>query len=57
MTESLPSAVLGRWRPGARFLFRALRGLNDRLHAVGGQLRVASPHGGPTTITAELPCR
>src|SRR5258708_2364772 len=22
MTESFPSAVLGRWRPGARFLFR-----------------------------------
>src|SRR5216683_1510081 len=22
MTESLPSAVRGRWRPGARFLFR-----------------------------------
>jgi len=34
-----------------------LRGLDDRLHAVGGRLRVTSPHGGPTTITAELPCR
>ncbi len=33
-----------------------LRGLNDRLHAVGGRLRVISPQGGPTTITAELPC-
>jgi signal transduction histidine kinase len=33
-----------------------LRGLDDRLHAAGGQLRVTSPHGGPTTITAELPC-
>jgi signal transduction histidine kinase len=33
-----------------------LRGLDDRLHAVGGRLRVTSPDGGPTTITAELPC-
>jgi signal transduction histidine kinase len=33
-----------------------LRGLDDRLHAVGGRLRVSSPCGGPTTITAELPC-
>jgi signal transduction histidine kinase len=33
-----------------------LLGLDDRLHAVGGRLRVASPYGGPTTITAELPC-
>jgi signal transduction histidine kinase len=33
-----------------------LRGLEDRLHAAGGRLRVASPYGGPTTITAELPC-
>ena len=33
-----------------------LRGLEDRLQAVGGRLRVASPEDGPTTITAELPC-
>jgi signal transduction histidine kinase len=33
-----------------------LRGLEDRLHAVGGRLHVTSPGGGPTTITAELPC-
>ncbi|HEY8043503.1 MAG TPA: sensor domain-containing protein [Streptosporangiaceae bacterium] len=33
-----------------------LQGLDDRLHAVGGRLRVTSPCGGPTTITAELPC-
>ena len=33
-----------------------LSGLDDRLHAVGGRLRVSSPSGGPTTITAELPC-
>jgi signal transduction histidine kinase len=33
-----------------------LRGLDDRLHAAGGRLRITSPNGGPTTITAELPC-
>jgi signal transduction histidine kinase len=33
-----------------------LRGLDDRLHAAGGRLRVTSPCGGPTTITAEVPC-
>ncbi|MGW3288600.1 sensor domain-containing protein [Streptomyces sp. NPDC001002] len=33
-----------------------LRGLDDRLHALGGRLRTASPDGGPTTITGELPC-
>jgi signal transduction histidine kinase len=34
-----------------------LRGLDDRLHSAGGRLLVTSPPGGPTTITAELPCR
>lgn len=34
-----------------------LRGLADRVRAVGGRLRVSSPEGGPTTVTAELPCR
>ena len=33
-----------------------LRGLDDRLRAAGGRLQVTSPRGGPTTITAELPC-
>ena len=33
-----------------------LRGLDDRLQAAGGRLRVTSPRGGPTTIAAELPC-
>jgi signal transduction histidine kinase len=34
-----------------------LLGLDGRLHAAGGRLLVSSPSGGPTTITAELPCR
>jgi signal transduction histidine kinase len=33
-----------------------LQGLDDRVRAAGGRLRVTSPCGGPTTITAELPC-
>jgi signal transduction histidine kinase len=33
-----------------------LQGLADRAQAVGGRLVVESPDGGPTTITAELPC-
>lgn len=34
-----------------------LRGLADRVQAVGGQLRVDSPEDGPTTVSAALPCR
>lgn len=34
-----------------------LRGLADRVLAVGGTFDVDSPVGGPTTITATLPCR
>ena len=34
-----------------------LQGLADRVHAVGGLLPVNSPEDGPTTVTAELPCR
>jgi signal transduction histidine kinase len=33
-----------------------LAGLQDRVRAVEGTLRVASPAGGPTTLLAELPC-
>lgn len=33
-----------------------LSGLTDRVQALEGQLRIASPVGGPTTILAELPC-
>ncbi|MGO1739117.1 MAG: histidine kinase [Actinomycetaceae bacterium] len=33
-----------------------LRGMRDRLTAVGGTLTITSPHGGPTTIVGELPC-
>jgi signal transduction histidine kinase len=33
-----------------------LHGLHDRVRAVEGRLRVASPVGGPTTLIAEVPC-
>jgi len=33
-----------------------LRGLSDRVAAHGGVLRLDSPHGAGTTLTAELPC-
>jgi signal transduction histidine kinase len=33
-----------------------LRGLNDRVEALGGRLRVVSARGAGTTVTAELPC-
>jgi signal transduction histidine kinase len=33
-----------------------LAGLADRVEALDGGLRVASPTGGPTTVIAEIPC-
>ncbi|MER6526351.1 sensor domain-containing protein [Streptomyces sp. NPDC001508] len=33
-----------------------LTGLTGRVASVGGRLTVTSPPGGPTTLTAELPC-
>jgi signal transduction histidine kinase len=33
-----------------------LRGLADRVEALDGSLRVVSPAGSGTTVTAELPC-
>ena len=34
-----------------------LRGLADRVEALGGRLRVMSPAGGGTTLVAEMPCQ
>jgi signal transduction histidine kinase len=33
-----------------------LSGLSERVVALGGTLRVISPHGGPTSILVEIPC-
>jgi signal transduction histidine kinase len=35
---------------------RGLRGLADRVEVAGGSLSVVSPAGGPTRISAEIPC-
>ena len=40
-----------RRRPGS-----GLEGLAQRVEALDGTLEVDSPDGGPTTITARLPC-
>jgi signal transduction histidine kinase len=34
-----------------------LAGLTDRVSAVDGHLIIASPPGGPTMVTVDLPCR
>ncbi|MFD6414777.1 sensor histidine kinase [Streptomyces sp. NPDC060194] len=66
------SASVEVWRSGDRVLLQVeddgeggadlgggsgLAGLADRLGAVDGLFTVASPQGGPTTVTAELPWR
>ena len=33
-----------------------LRGLADRVEALGGRLRVWTPYGGGTRVKAEIPC-
>jgi signal transduction histidine kinase len=33
-----------------------LRGLADRVEALGGRLKVWTPHGGGTRVQAEIPC-
>ncbi len=44
---------VGGAQPGER---SGLAGLGDRVAALGGQLRIDSPLGRGTTVTAELPC-
>jgi signal transduction histidine kinase len=44
---------VGGAQPGAG---SGLRGLCDRVEALGGVLRVTSPPGHGTVVTAELPC-
>jgi signal transduction histidine kinase len=34
-----------------------LRGLADRVEALGGRLRVESPHGAGTRMVAQIPLR
>jgi signal transduction histidine kinase len=35
---------------------RGLRGLADRVEVAGGEMEVVSPPGGPTHVTAQIPC-
>ncbi|CAL9582651.1 sensor histidine kinase [Streptomyces sp. enrichment culture] len=44
-------------RGGADPAGGGLSGLRSRVAALDGSLRIDSPLGGPTTVTAELPCR
>jgi signal transduction histidine kinase len=44
---------IGGAQPGAG---SGLLGMNDRVAALGGSVRVESPRGRGTTVTAELPC-
>jgi signal transduction histidine kinase len=51
--DGVGGAAAGGAGPGSG---TGLRGLAQRAAAVDGTLTVRSPAGGPTTITAELPC-
>ena len=48
--------VLDDGRGGAAEESGGLRGLRQRVQALDGTLRIASPEGGPTVIEAVLPC-
>jgi signal transduction histidine kinase len=32
-----------------------VRGISDRVEALGGRLELSSPQGGPTIVSAEIP--
>jgi signal transduction histidine kinase len=52
----LVAEILDDGRGGANPSGNGLTGLEQRVRALDGTLRVESPAGGPTTIRAELPC-
>lgn len=55
--EHLVVQVFDDGRGGADFAGgTGLRGLEDRANALGGELSIVSPPGGPTVLRAELPC-
>jgi signal transduction histidine kinase len=53
---TLVAEVADDGRGGADPAGSGLTGLRRRVEALDGTLRVTSPAGGPTTVTAELPC-
>jgi signal transduction histidine kinase len=53
---TLVAEIVDDGRGGADPAGKGLTGLEQRVRALDGRLWVASPHGGPTTVRAELPC-
>jgi signal transduction histidine kinase len=53
--NSLRIEVVDDGKGGANPAGNGLRGMRQRVEALDGKLRVTSPEGGPTTVTAELP--
>jgi signal transduction histidine kinase len=53
---SLVAEVADDGSGGADPAGNGLTGLDQRVRALDGRLRLASPEGGPTTVRAELPC-
>ena len=41
---------------GDGMALQTLHGLRDRVAGVEGRLRIASPVGGPTVVSVDLPC-
>jgi signal transduction histidine kinase len=54
--DALVVRVLDDGRGSASEANGGLRGLRQRVEALDGSLRIASPEGGPTVIEAVLPC-
>jgi signal transduction histidine kinase len=52
----LAAVVRDDGQGGAKLVGSGLTGLEQRVRALDGTLRVDSPAGGPTTVRAELPC-
>jgi signal transduction histidine kinase len=56
IVDTLVIEVVDDGRGGADVSGNGLTGLRQRVAALDGTLRVASPEGGPTIVRAELPC-
>jgi signal transduction histidine kinase len=54
--ETLGLVIQDDGRGGADPAGSGLTGLRRRVEALDGTLSIVSPAGGPTTISAELPC-
>jgi signal transduction histidine kinase len=54
--EAVVVRVLDDGRGGVDEAGGGLHGLRQRVEALDGSLRIASPEGGPTVVEAVLPC-